>query len=69
MQKDAEANALDCRASSVSEPPLLIIISPGQVSTTRQWSEDAEWCGRGENEADNNNFDELLFGRMIEPEI
>lgn len=23
----------------------------------------------GENEADNNNFDELLFGRMIEPQI
>lgn len=36
-----------------------------QVSTTgRQWRRR-----RGENEADNNNFDELLFGRMIEPQI
>lgn len=25
--------------------------------------------GAGENEADNNKFDELLFGRMIEPQI
>lgn len=25
--------------------------------------------GASENEADNNKFDELLFGRMIEPQI
>lgn len=54
--------ALDCVAHGSSP-------ANGSATATRRRTEGRTGSGHGENEADNNNFDELLFGRMIEPQI